>query len=233
MVSNFCKEVTTRGQEHIPREGPLLVVSNHAGTYDSILLAAKLGRPDLKVIASDIQFFKRLPHIAKHVIFLSDQVTDRAAATRAGLRHLKNGGAFLLFGTGRIDPDPEVYPNANAFIERWSPSIDLFLRSVPEAQVTVTIVSGVLSNVWGHHLLTHLRRTDWERRRLAEFGQVLQQLFIPGTLNVHPHISFAPPVSVGTLHQEACPENLLVPVIRRGKTLLEDHCRYYRLYDYT
>lgn len=229
MYSNFCRDVSIHGKEVIPLDGPLLVVSNHAGTYDSILLASHLGREDLKIIASDIQFFKRLPHIAEHLIFLSDRIADRVAATRAGIRQLKNGGAFLIFGTGRIDPDPEVYPDARNFIERWSPSIDIFLRRVPEARVVITIVSGVLSKRWGHHLITRLRRRDWERRRLAEFGQVLQQLFFPGSLFLNPRISIAPPVTVETLRQESPSDTLLPAVIERGKALLEEHCRRFDL----
>ncbi len=56
------------------------------------------------------------------------------AAARSGIRHLQNGGALLLFGTGLIDPDPAVYPGAEKEIENWSPSIDLFLRHVPECE---------------------------------------------------------------------------------------------------
>jgi hypothetical protein len=229
MHSNFCKDVTIHGKEHIPAEGPLLIVSNHSGTYDSLVLASQIGREDLKIIASDISFFKRLPNIAKHIVFLSDKITDRVAATRAGIRQLKDGGAFLIFGTGRIDPDPEVYPNAETFIERWSPSIDLFLRSVPEARMIVSIVSGVLSKRWGYHPITHLRRFDWEKRRLAEFGQVLQQLFFPGSLYLSPRISFAPPVTVEDLRKESPSDNLLPAVIERGKALLQEHFQHFNL----
>ena len=229
MYSNFCKDVVVHGQEAIPKEGPLLVISNHAGAYDSLILAAEIGREDLKIIASDIRFFKELPHIAEHIIFLTDKLVDRAAATRAGIRHLQHGGAFLIFGTGRIDPDPAVYPHAETFIDRWSASIDLFLQRVPEARVVVTIVSGVLSRQWGHSPLTWLRRHDWERRRLAEFGQVLQQLFLPGTLYLRPRVSFAPPVSVDNLRQERMEESVLPAVIRRGKILFEEHCRQFNL----
>ena len=44
------------------------------------------------------------------------------------------GGAVLLYGFGHIDPDPAVYDDAPAIIEKWSPSIDLFLRMVPETK---------------------------------------------------------------------------------------------------
>ena len=154
---------------------------------------------------------------------------DRVNATRSAIRQLKNGGAFLIFGTGRIDPDPEVYPHAERFIERWSPSIDLFLRAVPDVRVSLSIVSGVLSKRWGHHPLTWLRRLDWQKRRVAEFGQVLQQLFFPGTLYLSPHVSFAPPVSVDTLRQESGSESVLPAVIDRGKSLLQEHCLKFNL----
>lgn len=229
MHSNFCKNVTIRGKETIPPEGPLLIVSNHCGTYDSLVLASQIGREDLKIITSDIPFLKKLPHIADHLIFLSDKISDRAAAARAGIRQLRKGGAFLIFGTGRIDPDPEVYPNAETFIERWSPSIDLFLRAVPDARLLVTIVSGVLSRRWGYHPITWLRRFDWQKRRLAEFGQVLHQLFFPGALYLTPRVSFAPPVTVETLRQESPSDSLLPAIIDRGKILLEEHCRQFNL----
>ena len=177
MLSNWCSGVSTRGKATIPQEGPLLIVSNHAGAYDLLVITSQTGREDLKIISSDIPFFKNLPNIAEHLIFLSDKTADRVTATRAGIRQLQKGGAFLIFGTGLIDPDPEAYPHAEKQIERWSPSIDLFLRTAPEARVLVTIISGVLSKRWGHHPITWLRRIDWQKRRLAEFGQVLQQLF--------------------------------------------------------
>jgi hypothetical protein len=223
MHSNWCSSVSVRGQETIPQEGPLLIVSNHAGTYDSLILTSRIGREDLKIISSDIPFFKKLPNISSHLIFLSDKTGDRVAATRSGIRQLKGGGAFLIFGTGLIDPDPEVYPDAGKQIEHWSPSIDLFLQTVPEARVVVTIISGVLSQRWGHHPITWLRRIDWQKRRLAEFGQVLQQLFSPGSLYLAPHVSFAPPVSVEVLRRESGSGRVLPAVIARGKTLLVEH----------
>jgi len=226
MLSNWCSSVTVRGQETIPQEGPLLVVSNHAGTYDSLAITSQIGREDLKIISSDIPFFKKLPNIEKHLIFLSDKTNDRVAATRSGIRQLKNGGAFLIFGTGLIDPDPEVYPDAEKQIERWSPSIDLFLQTVPDARVVITIISGVLSKRWGHHPITWLRRIDWQKRRLAEFGQVIQQLFFPGRLYLTPHISFSPPISITELHRESPDDRLLPAVIARGKALLADHINW-------
>jgi hypothetical protein len=223
MYSNFCSHVTVHGKENIPLEGPLLIVSNHSGTYDSLVLTSLIGREDLKIISSDIQYFKELPNIAKHLIFLSDEITDRVAGTRAGIRQLQKGGAFLIFGTGRIDPDPEIYLDADKHIERWSASIDLFLRTAPGARVLISIISGVLSKRWGHHPITWLRRIDWQKRRIAEYGQVIGQLLFPGKPNISPSMTIAPPVNVEELRRESQGDRLLPAVIARGRTLLADH----------
>ncbi len=223
-LTNWCRNIQARGKEAIPQDGPLLAISNHAGAYDSVVIASLLGRDDLKFIASDVAFLKNLPNTNQHFIYVSDDNDyARVAAARAGLRHLKNGGALLLFGTGLIDPDPAVYPDAEKNLESWSPSIDLFLRQVPEVKVLVTIVSGIVSPKWAHHPITWLKRIDWQKRRLAEFGQVIQQLLLPGQLYVTPHVSFAHPASVTELHNESQDGHLLPAVIGRGKMLLAEH----------
>jgi hypothetical protein len=223
MMSHWVRKVTTRGAETVPPEGPLLVVSNHCGAYDFLVIPSQLNRKDIKLISSDIPFLKNLPNACDHLYFTSNDERDRMVAARGGIRHLQAGGALLLFGTGLIDPDPEAYPNAEAWIGKWLPSIDLFLRLAPETNVLVAITSGILTRRWANHPLTRLRHIDWQQRRLAEFGQVLQQLFFPGRLYVSPHVSFAPPVRVEELRGEAQGDRLLPAVIARGKRLLADH----------
>jgi hypothetical protein len=229
-LTNWCRDITARGFESVPQTGPLLVISNHAGAYDSVVIASLLGRNDLKFIASDVAFLKNLPNTSEHFLFVStDDVYNRMAAVRSGLRHLQDGGALLLFGTGLIDPDPAVYPGAEKEIENWSSSIDLFLRLVPDANVVVTIVSGIVSPRWARHPVTWLKRIAWQKRRLAEFGQVLQQLFFPGRLYVSPRISFAAPVNVETLRAESNSWQTLPAVIVRGKALLAEHMQWVNL----
>lgn len=231
MASHWVRDVAARGQDTIPAEGPLLVVSNHCGAYDFLVIPSQLGRRDLKIISSDIRFLKNLPNACDHLIFLSDDPRDRMTAARDGIRHLQTGGSLLLFGTGLIDPDPAVFAGAENAIGNWSPSIDLFLRQVPQANVLVTIASGIVSEKWANSPLTRLRKIDWQRRRLAEFGQVLSQLFHPGKLYVSPRVSFAPPVNVETLQRESGSERVLPAVIARGKVLLAEHCKTFGGYD--
>ena len=218
MMSHWVGNVTTRGAENIPPEGPLLVVSNHVGAYDILVAPSQVNRPDLKIISSDIKYLKNLPHACEHLIFLTDKPYDRMAATRAGIRHLQGGSALLLFGTGRIDPDPALSAEAEKHLENWSPSIDLFLRMAPQVKVVLSIASGFLTSRWMNHPLTRLRRVDWEKRRIAEFGQVLQQLFFPGTIYVSPSVSFAPPITA-----EELGENPRQKLIVQARRLLADH----------
>lgn len=226
ILTHWCHPVIARGTETIPHTGPLLVLSNHAGTYDTFVITSQVGRNDLKLIGSDVPFLKNLPNASDHIFFLSDNAQDRMTAARAGMRHLKQGGALLLYGTGLIDPDPAVYPDAEAWIEKWGPSIDLFLRAAPDTKVVPAITSGVVSKKWAHHPVTWLKRIDWQKRRLAEFSQVLQQLFLPGSLYLDPYISFASPVGLEELLRESGTDRVQLAAIARGKSLLAEHIEW-------
>jgi hypothetical protein len=223
-LQGFIHKVTTRGQENIPSIGALLVLSNHPGTYDSLIISSALRRDDLCIISGDIPFLKNLPQAHKHFFFISERDQNvRTVAARQAIRHLQAGGALLLYGFGHIDPDPAVYFDAYSVIEKWVPSIDLFLKVVPETNVLLTITSHVVSPKWRHSLLYHLRRDPLERRRLVEFGQVMTQLLFPGTFRQSPYLSFASPVTTGNLRKESDSEQLLPAVIARAKMLLKDH----------
>ncbi len=223
-LKDFVSKVRARGQQDIPSSGALLVLSNHPGTYDSLIISSTLRRDDLCIISGDIPFLKKLPEARKHFFFTSEHDQNiRMVAARQAIRHLQAGGALLLYGFGHIDPDPAVYTDASSVIDEWSPSIDMFLKVVPGAKVLVSLTSHVVSPTWRHSLLYHLRRRPLDRRRLVEFGQVMSQLLFPGTFRQSPYISFASPVPVETLRKESGSRRLLPAVITRAKILLNDH----------
>jgi hypothetical protein len=171
---------------------------------------------------------KNLPNASKHIIFLSEDSHDRMLAAHQGIQQLRNGGVSLLYGTGLIDPDPDVYPDADKWIDRWLPSIDIFLRTVPESRVVLSIVSGVVSTKWAYHPITWLKKEDWQKRRLAEFSQIIHQLWRPGTLFLTPSVSFSDPFSIQDLKKAGLDDHRILPaVISRGKILLSDHCKRY------
>jgi len=222
-LKNFVTSVTARGMEDFPPKDPLLVVSNHPGTYDSLIVSSQLKRDDLNIISGDIPFLRSLPHAHDHFICLSDDQNVRMVAARKAIRHLKDGGAVLIYGYGSIEPDPAVYDDAPSHFEQWSPSIDLFLKAVPEARLLVSIVSHVVTPKWRNSLLYRLRPDPRDRRRLVEFGQVISQLLFPHRLMLSPFISFARLVGVDELRGESRSRLVLPVIIRRAKTLLAEH----------
>jgi hypothetical protein len=225
-LKDFAVSVDSRGTDDFPPKGPLLVVSNHPGTYDSLVIASQLQRDDLNFISGDIPFLRLLPHANQHFYCISDQENGRMLATRKAIRHLKAGGSMLLYGFGHIDPDPAVYDGAVAHLDRWSPSIDLFLKAAPETRLLLVIVSHVVSSKWRNSILYRLRSDPVDRRRLVEFGQVSFQLLFPHRLMSSPCISFAPPVSVDELLHESESDRALPAVTLRAKALLAGHMEW-------
>jgi hypothetical protein len=222
-LTHFTTAVRARGAEQPIPQGPLLVVSNHPGTYDALVIGAHLGRRDIKIISSDIPFLKYLPNVHRHIIFISQNAYERMAGARTAARHLEEGGAVLLFGSGHIDPDPAIFPDAKDHISAWSPSIELLLRLVPDARLLLAVVSGVLSPGWARHPVTWLRRDGLAKRRLAEFGQVIQQLLSPGKHLLQPAVSFSGPLRPLELGLDQAKGGLLQEVVRRGHALLDEH----------
>jgi putative hemolysin len=163
------------GLEHIPAEGPVLILSNHPGMTDTVALFSSLAsRPDLRVIALDRPFLRALPHVAQQLIFLTDEASGPMAAVRAGARHLKEGGALLTFPAGEIEPDPATFGRRRAVnaLRNWSGSYALFARLVPHTQFVPVLVSHVTSPEAQRHPLTLLRRTAHDKEKLAAALQV-------------------------------------------------------------
>ncbi len=224
-LTHWCTGIRARGTEEVPATGPLLVVSNHPGTYDALVIAAHLRRDDMAIFASAIPFLKNLPRLSRYFFFLDPVDTQaRMRQTRSGIRHLQKGGAILLYGSGQIDPDPSLFPDeAIRCVDRWSRSVDLFLRLVPETKVLLSVVSHAVSAGWARSPITWLRRRPLDKRRLAEFGQVLQQLFFPGSLYLSPRLSFSLPLAVEALRAESVTGRLWPVLVAREKRLMAEH----------
>jgi 1-acyl-sn-glycerol-3-phosphate acyltransferase len=199
-LPRFVKDILTAGSQDIPAEGPLLVVSNHPGTIDSLLITSQVHRKDFRIIASAIPFLMHLPNTAKHMIYAPRDTIDRMGVIRESVRHLQDGGSLLIFPSGHMDPDPAVHRGLPANFTEWSRSVELFLRKAPDTQLLISIVSNVLTGKYFHNPLTLLRRKMLERQKLAEFIQTMQQLVIPGSVNIRPRISFDNPFTLEKLH---------------------------------
>ena len=163
------------GSDHVPATGPAVILANHPGMTDTVTLIASLAsRPDLHVIALDRPFLRALPNVARHLILVPEDDVGRRGVVRAGVMHLKQGGALLTFPAGAIEPDPATFGRHEALdsVLRWSDSFLLFARRVPQTRFIPAIVSNVISPEAQRHVLTHLRRTSHDRQRLAAALQV-------------------------------------------------------------
>ena len=105
------------GGDNVPKRGPLLVVSNHPGTYDAVAIAAHLSRDDVKIVSSDIPFIQTMRNANRHFLFTTRDTYKRMIVIKRAIRHLKSGGAILIFPSGHIDPEPAFMPDAMKELE--------------------------------------------------------------------------------------------------------------------
>ncbi|MFT4939510.1 MAG: putative hemolysin [Paraglaciecola sp.] len=102
--------ITLEGVEElrakIPKNGPVVIASNHPfGGIEGVILSWVLGqvRPDLKVLAN--KGLKIFPELEDYFIFtnpLSENDPKNGPSLRTSLRHVKQGGALLIFPAGRV-----------------------------------------------------------------------------------------------------------------------------------
>lgn len=226
-ITHFVDKIKTKGIEHLPSEGPLVIASNHPGAYDSLVITSQIPRDDVKIISSDIPFVKKLPDTSKHMIFSSQDAHDRMSAARSALRHLKNGGALLVFARATMDPDPAFMPGSEVELTRWTSSLGLFLRNVPQTKLAVSIISGVLAPKFLDHPATVFRRGRVNKQRLSEFFQVMYQLLAPGKLMVSPNLSFGPALNLEDigLRDSRDINQITDEIIKKAQTHFQFHNR--------
>jgi hypothetical protein len=217
----FAQGFAAQNVDSIPREGPLLIGSNHPGTCDSIVITASVPRPDLKIVATGAPFVRELRAAADNLIYTSGDVHGQMMVVRSAIRHLKEGGAVLIFPTGHIDPDPAHSPDAVNELGRWSRSLELMVRYVPQTKVVLSVVSGVLSAHWRWSPFVRLMGDDLKQRKVAEFLQVIQQMIFPNSIRVTPRITFSNPLTAEDLAQKE--QGILDGMIARARRLMNDH----------
>lgn len=191
LLQELTGPVVADGVENIPREGPLILASNHPGTYDGLAIISHLPRNDFRLVVSGVPFFQNLPNASKNLIFATHDISDRMTVIRKIVRHLHDGGSILIFPSGRLDPDPSIFSDSGTGLYRWSRSIDVFMSRVPDAKLVLTITSGILSKEFIHNPLLKFYKDDHEKRRLMEFIQIINQMILRKPLNLSPKVSFS------------------------------------------
>ena len=223
LLPKFVKGHSAQGIENVPPTGPLVIASNHPASIDSVVISAYVPRRDYKVIIGEIPFFENLPNIKKNAIF-APAPTDpmgRMQVMREVIRHLKNDGAILIFPRGGIEADPAWMPDPASEFGHWSRSLEVFLKHVPQTQVLVTIVSGVISKAAMRHPITWFRNARPDRQRLAFMYQMIRQM-AAGTevFGLTPRVTFGDLVSAENTNNR---EHMLQTITQSAQAVLRAH----------
>ncbi len=224
LLKHFVTGFDVSGAELIPQTGSLIIASNHPASYDGIVITACVPRNDFKIIIGEIPPYQFVPHVSSCAIF-SPPVKNtfgRMQTVRNAIRHLKNGGALLIFPRGGIEPDPAFMPNPDAEFNHWSRSLEIFIRNVPETQVLVTAVGGVISERLFNHPFTWFRSSRPDRQRLAFMYQILRQALSGKELfGLRPRVTFGELLAGGTSLAEI--ENAAKRTLKKHLTLQEGY----------
>jgi hypothetical protein len=219
-LPHFVKSHAARGTEIIPPDGPLVIAPNHPASVDSLVISSYVERPDYKIIVGDIPFFENLPHLSQHAIYAPNpqDVHGRMRVIRECIRHLKDGGALLIFARGGIEADPDWMPNPDGEFDQWSRSLEIFLERVPQTRVLVTVVSGVIQRTAMRNPLTWLRKNRPDRQRLAFIYQLMRQ-----TLSGKELFGLTPRVTFGEVVEGATNAHVLADISAAARRTLEKH----------
>lgn len=225
VIEHLGVKIRASGVENLDADGPLMILANHPGAYDSVAIGSLVPRRDFSIIVGQLPLYDALENAGRHLIPAppAEDTAGRMLTLRKAVEHLRRGGSLLQFGGGTIEPDPAVQPGAAEWFSRWAGSAEIMLRKAPETLVVLTIASGVLLKGFFDHPLARLRRHPVARRRLAEFMQVLQQLTLPRTVQAEARLYFAPPLAVSELLDEAGGGRLMPVLIGRIRAVLREH----------
>ncbi|HKJ26430.1 MAG TPA: 1-acyl-sn-glycerol-3-phosphate acyltransferase [Anaerolineales bacterium] len=212
------------GAEQLPAEGPLLLVSNHPGYFDTMVILGHLPRRDVRVVVGGVPYFNEMPHVRQYIFYTDHSPQQQVQVLRDSVRYLNGGGCVLIYPTGMADPDPDVMDGAHAQIERWSKSVALMMRRAPAAKLVPVTVSGILAQKYLNHPVARIQPKVRYRQRVAEFFQLYQQFRrtdVPPL--ARPRVSFGKPVSLAELSEHSVGKELLPSVIGCAQAGLDAH----------
>ncbi|MCC6178160.1 MAG: hypothetical protein IT305_22890 [Chloroflexi bacterium] len=96
------------GAEHVPTNGPVLLVANHPGLLDTLAVYATAPRPDVRALARPQPLLTLLSTLAPNLLFLPDDGPTRVGGLRSVLQALRAGSALLIVPAGHLEPEPAL-----------------------------------------------------------------------------------------------------------------------------
>ncbi len=180
LLPRFTQGWEITGGGHLPKEGPLLIASNHPGAADSIAALAAVERPDVHLLAIERPTLNALPNTSQHILYLDEHDPARLDIMRALIQFLKSGEAVLLFPRGTLEPDPALYQGALDSLKHWSQSLGLFLSRVPDVMFQLILTQNVLAPQAWNHPLAKLGKTEKQRHQIGMILQTAVQQLLGG-----------------------------------------------------
>jgi 1-acyl-sn-glycerol-3-phosphate acyltransferase len=146
VVSRLIYRFKLSGDEHIPTQGPAILVCNHVSFVDAVLLMAASPRPIYFIM--DHKIFKVpvlgwLFRLAKAIPIAPRAQDPKAyeAAFDAAARVLKDGDLLCIFPEGGITRDGSL--------QEFKGGIMKILERTTQQGVAVQVVPMALTNLWG------------------------------------------------------------------------------------
>lgn len=221
LARRFMPNVEVLGLDQVPLEGPLLLLANHPGAFDELVVAALVKRHDLRFFANDHPILTSFPHVSEHAVYSGNSDSQKMAGLRHAIRHLRDGGTLLLCPAGKTEPDPRYTPGAYEAFAEWSPSVEVLARRNESLRIVVVQISNVVSGGMVRSPLFAFRPTPLERQKFATSVQVALQFASPSFFNLVPRITFSAPATVAEL--TASGASVREAVVARARQMLPLH----------
>ncbi|MFL6551408.1 MAG: MFS transporter, partial [Povalibacter sp.] len=154
LLVNVMYRLRAEGLDHIPERGPALLICNHVGYVDAIVISAACRRPIRFIMESSIfripilrQIFKGMKAIPVAPAKEDPEVYERAFQLVA--KELHEGNLVCIFPEGRLTSDGEI--------AAFRPGMMRILQETP-----VLVVPLALSGLW-HSMFSRRYGPLWKR----------------------------------------------------------------------
>jgi 1-acyl-sn-glycerol-3-phosphate acyltransferase len=208
LCARYGGKVVAEGLLNVPPDGPLLLVSNHPGMFDTLAIYATLPRSDIRALARPQPLLGLLSSLAPNLLMLPDEGAGRAGGLRQILQSLRAGGALLIYPAGHLEPEPVLVgrhglsaASPTEPLGPWSNGVGtlvkLAVRQGVPLRVVPTSLSGVLSlSTW--RWFGPLLKLRQSLRGREDLTAVLQVAF-PGLGPTTIRVSYGEPLDATAL----------------------------------
>jgi 1-acyl-sn-glycerol-3-phosphate acyltransferase len=178
LLIHFVYRLDRRGIDNIPEEGPALLVCNHVGFADAIVISAACPRPIRFIMEASIfkipvlsTIFRGMKAIPVAPAKEDPEVYERAFQLVAA--ELRDGNLVCIFPEGKLTPDGEI--------GEFRAGMMRILKETP-----VPVVPMSLSGLWDSMLSRKYKQVwkRWPRRFLAKITLKVGELIDPEQVDV-------------------------------------------------